>query len=410
MKKLLIIGAGIGQVPLLRKAQQRGIHVTVASIPGPYPCFQLADDIIYTDIYDRNAVAGEARRRGITAVVSDQNDLMMPTVAYVAEKLGLPGNTFDTVMTYCDKNSFRELCDRTGVPGPRHARIQTAGDVVFDAPLPWMVKPADSQSSIGVKKVDTKEQAMTAVREALEKSPTHSAIVEEYISGKEIVCEGLISEGRYYPLLLGDRRYFDLPDVMIPSQTLFPSTLSKALQERIVGYEQQLTAATRPAFAIVHSEYLVNEATGDIHIVESALRGGGVYISSDLVPMATGLDVTDFLLDKALGLNPDVESMLARRTDRAAAYVCFYLPEGVLKSVTGVGELKAFPFVKEAFLDELTIGVRTAKPTYKGARKGPVLVAGKDREELERNIHAVQDTLKVEVTDGTGITKSIVWK
>ncbi len=411
MKKLLIIGAGIGQVPLLKKAQQRGIHVTVASIPGPYPCFQLADDVIYTNIYDRDAIVEEARRRGITAVTSDQNDLMMPTVAYVAEKLGLPGNSFDTVMTYCDKNRFRDLCDRTGVPGPRHAHIGTAGDVTFfNAPLPWMVKPADSQSSIGVKKVETAEQAMTAVHEALAKSPTHTAIVEEYVSGKEVVCEGLIDHGRYYPLLLGDRRYFDLPNVMIPSQTLFPSTLNEQFLERIIGYEQALTAASRPAFAIVHSEYLVNEATGDICIVESALRGGGVYISSDIVPMATGIDVTGFLLDRALGIESDMEAMLAKRTDRAAAYVCFYLPEGIIRNVSDIDLLKSFPFVKAAYIEDVVIGKGTEPPTYKGARKGPILVSGKDREELENNIHLVQQILQAEVTDGTETAKGIVWE
>ena len=152
MDKLLIIGAGIGQVPLLKKAQARGIHVTVVSIPGNYPCLEMADDVIYENIYNRDAIVDEAKKRGITAVISDQNDLMMPTVAYVAEKLGLPGNSFDIMMTYCNKNKFRNLCDETGVPCPKHVAVSSldfeAG--YFKCPLPWIVKPADSQSSISV--------------------------------------------------------------------------------------------------------------------------------------------------------------------------------------------------------------------------------------------------------------------
>lgn len=98
--KLLIIGAGIGQVAILKKARAKGIHVTVASIPGNYPCFELADDIIYEDIFNRDAIVAAAKQKGITAVISDQNDLMMPTVAYVVEQFGLPGNRFITVNTY----------------------------------------------------------------------------------------------------------------------------------------------------------------------------------------------------------------------------------------------------------------------------------------------------------------------
>lgn len=411
MEKLLIIGAGIGQVPLLQKAQARDVHVTVASIPGPYPCFEMADDVIYENIYNRDAIVEEARKRGITAVTSDQNDLMMPTVAYVAEKLGLPGNRFDTVMSYCNKNQFRDLCDKAGVPCPKHIAVDSIDFDAknFNSPLPWIVKPADSQSSIGIKKITSIEELQPALEIALAKSPTHNAIVEEFFEGREVVCEGFINEGKYYLLAFGDRRYFDLKDVMIPSQTLFPSTISKEIQNTIIGYEQALASITKPSFAIVHSEYLVDEATGKIRIVESALRGGGVYISSDLIPMATGIDINDVLLSKALGEDVDVNYIFEHRKEKASAYVCFYVKEGVVRAVDGLDKLKTLAFVKAAYTDGLEVGQRTELPTYKGARKGPILVSGKDREELEKNIDQVRSTLSVTILDVHGKINSINW-
>lgn len=411
MKKLLIIGAGIGQVPLLQKAKARGIHVTVVSIPGNYPCFELADDIIYMDIYNRDGIVEEARKREITAVISDQNDLMMPTVAYVAEKLGIPGNRFDTVMTYCNKNYFREACDKAGVPSPKHIAVNSleVDFSVWGGMFPLMVKPADSQSSIGVKKVHNQDELQAALKVAIEKSPTKSAIVEEFFEGREVVCEGFINEGKYYLLQFADRRYFDLEDVLIPSQTLFPSTLSKDIQDRIIGYEQVLSSFTKPSFAIIHSEYLVNEITGEVRIVESALRGGGVYISSDLIPMATGIDVNDVLLDKALGINVDVDDVFGKRKNEAAAYVCFYLPAGKNVSVEGVEELKALSFVKKAYIDDLTVGQQTMPPSYKGARMGPILIKGENRDVLEKNILMAQKTLKITVKTKHGNLCDICW-
>lgn len=409
--KLLIIGASIGQVPLLLKAKERGIHVTVVSIPGNYACFELADDIIYADVFDRNLVVEEAKKRGITAVISDQNDLMAPTVAYVAEKLGLPGNHFETVMTYCNKNRFRDACDKAKVPCPKHIAVNSLNDdlSVFGGVFPLMVKPADSQSSIGVKKVNDQEDLQITLQYALEKSPTHSAIVEDFFEGREVVCEGFIDNGKYYPLQFADRRYFDLKGVLIPSQTIFPSNLDKEIQGRIVGYEQALSNSTKPAFAITHSEYLVNEATGEVCIVESALRGGGVYISSDLIPMATGIDINDVLLDKALGVAVDVDSVFAKRNDKAAAYVCFYLPEGVIQTIEGVEELKGLPYVKKAYIDDLAVGQQTMPPSFKGARKGPILVQGKNRDELEKNVKKVQNTLKVSIKKLEGVMDGICW-
>ena len=411
MDKLLIVGASIGQVPLLMKAKRRGIHVTVVSIPGNYACFPLADDIIYADIFDRKLVVEEAKKRGITAVISDQNDLMAPTVAYVSEKLGIPGNRFETVMTYCNKNHFRDACDKAGVPCPKHKAVDSIDfDVAsLGCDFPLMVKPADSQSSIGVKKVNNPEELNAALKVALEKSPTGSAIVEEFFEGREVVCEGFINEGKYYLLQFADRKYFDLTDVLIPSQTIFPSTLGEELRNKIVGYEQALAKNTMPSFAITHSEYLVNELTGEIRIVETALRGGGVYISSDLIPMATGIDINDVLLDKSLGIEVNVDEVFKNKSDRASAYVCFYLPEGVIQSVSGVAELKALPFVSKAYIDDLTVGQQTMPPTYKGAREGPILVQGEKREDLEKNILTVQETLKATVKTDAGDMCNICW-
>ena len=109
--KLLVIGAGVGQIPIIEKAKNRGIYVSVVTLPGNQPGIELADDVFYCDIYDRDKIVEWAQANRITAVTSDQNDLMNPTVAYVSEKLGLPGNTFDQVMSYCNKNIYRDNCD-----------------------------------------------------------------------------------------------------------------------------------------------------------------------------------------------------------------------------------------------------------------------------------------------------------
>ena len=410
-QKLLVIGAGIGQVPIIEKAKQRGIHVTVVTMPGEQPGIRLADDVFYCDIYERDKIVEWAKEHGITAVTSDQNDLMNPTVAYVADKLGLPGNTFDQVMAYCNKNTYRDNCDLIGNPVPKHIAVNCADcDYgTFDFPLPWIVKPADSQSSVGVKKIDRAEDLKPALEFALSKSKTHSAIVEEFFTGKEVVCEGFIENGEFYLLSFADRKYFDLQDLMIPSQTIFPSVINQGLLEKVLECERKMARFVKPSFAIVHSEYLVNEETGEIRVVESALRGGGVYISSHLIPLATGIDINNVLLDKALGKNTNVKEVLTRRHDASAAYICFYLPEGIITEISGKEELAKLPFVKKICMDNIHVGQKTEPMLHKGLRKGPILVNGSDREDIENNIKLVQDTLKIKVENSDMIIRDIVW-
>lgn len=408
MDKLLIIGAGIGQVELLKMARSRGIHVTVASIPGNYPCLEMADDVIYKNIYDRDAIVKEAQVRGITAVISDQNDLMMPTVAYVAEKMKLPGNKFDTVMSYCDKNKFRDICDMNGVPSPKHIAIQSYEDYSnFNAPFPWIVKPADSQSSIGISIIYRKEELSSAIEFALKKSPTHSAIIEEYFYGEEIVCEGFINDGMYYNLQFGDRRYFLLENSPIPSQTLFPSMVDKNVLDKILSYEQSISSYTHPSFAIVHSEYLYNKTTGEIRIVESALRGGGVYISSHLVPLSTGIDVNSLLLDKAMGIEIDIRTIFQKKKNYASGYVCFYLPRGVVSSIEGIEKVRNNENIVFSTINDIQIGYVSKKMEHKGMRLGPFLLKGESRKDLEETIEWLKNNYIIKINDSD--SNAIIW-
>ena len=408
MKKVLIIGAGIGQTNILRLARDKGCHVTVVSVKGDYPCIPLADEFFECDIYDRDRIVEYARHNHIDAVLSDQNDLMMPTVAYIAEKLSLPGNSFDQQLSYADKNRFRDICDKLNVPVPKHIAVQSSLlPIAFNAPFPWIIKPADSQSSIGITKIASLNEYPAAVDLALSKSKKHEAIVEEFFIGTEFVCEGFIYKGRYYNLMFGDRRYFK--DTLLPCQPLFPSDLiSKTIKNQIIECESKVASEVNASFGIVHSEYLVNLETGEFKIIDTALRGGGVYISSHLVPLTTGIDINSILLDCALGEEVDIDRIWADIENKASGYVCFNLPEGVIESIEGLEEVNAHPNVAFFEYSNLAIGSRIGKMEVKGNRKGPIILHANDRTKLEEIINKVKDTLHITVL-GNNKESHIIW-
>lgn len=410
VSKVLIIGAGIGQVPLCRLIKQRGLFLIVVTIPGDYPCIALADKVYYIDIYDREEIVRVAREENVNAVISDQNDLMMPTVAYVAERLGLPGNTFVQINSYCNKNIFRENCDKLSIPSPKHCKVHQR-EIPADftnIPFPWVVKPEDSQSSIGVAKVDNEDEYFEALTFALLKSKNKTAIVEEFFEGHEVVVEGFIYNGNYYNLGIADRKYFKLDRMFIPSQTIFPSVISTELKNRLIDYEQVYTSYIHPNFAIVHSEYLINERTGEVRVVESALRGGGVYISSHLVPLFTGININDILIDCALGKKIDIQILCSRNIKKAAAYICFYLPEGIVKTVSGLEKIKQFPFVYQCDVS-VEVGDEVKEMTYKGQRLGPVIISGENLMDIEEKICTIQEILEIKVQGKKGGLFGIVW-
>lgn len=91
MKKILMIGAGIGQLYLSKKIKERGDFLIVVTLPGNQPVIEIADKVYYNDVFDKEGVLQIAEKEKIDAVISDQNDTMMPTVAAVAEALNIPG-------------------------------------------------------------------------------------------------------------------------------------------------------------------------------------------------------------------------------------------------------------------------------------------------------------------------------
>ncbi len=408
----MMIGAGIGQYYLARKIKEKGYYLVTVTLPGNQPVIEIADKICYNDVFDKEGVLRIAQEERIDAVISDQNDTMMPTVAYVVEHMGLPGNNTHQVNSYCNKNTFRDNCDKLGIPVPRHSSMRTVTlpEKLADVPFPWVVKPADSQSSIGVAKVNNREDYLMALPKAIELSKNKSAIVEEFFKGQELVAEGFIYKGKYYLLGFADRKYFALNNMFIPSQTVFPSLVPQSVLDKIEQCESKMAAYINPNFAIVHSEYLYHAETGEIRVVESALRGGGVYISSHLVPLYSGIDINETLVDCILGNDVDMEKVMSKRVNKAAGYVCFYLPEGTVCKVDGLDEVRKLDFVKMMCVNDIKVGMVTPPLTHKGQRLGPILVTGEDRDDIEKNIQKMQNTLQILVEDPSGKKIGINWE
>lgn len=407
-----MIGAGIGQLYLSKKIKQRGDYLIAVTLPGNQPVIEIADKIYYNDVFDKESVLQIAKKENIDAVISDQNDTMMPTVAYVAENLNIPGLKTEQIYSYCNKNKYRENCDLLGIPAPKHIAVKEVKvpDEFKSVPFPWIVKPADAQSSVGVEKVNNEKEYFSAIEKAIGYSKTKSAILEEFFVGQELVAEGFIYHGEYYNLGFADRKYFDLDKIFIPSQTTFPSILNKDVLEAITDCEKRMAKYINPDFAIVHSEYLYNAEKNEFRVVESALRGGGVYISSHLIPLYSGIDINETLLDCICGYSIDMKDVMASRENKASAYVCFYLPEGTITQIKGFDEVKHMQFVKMMCVDDLKIGVRTHALKNKGQRLGPIIICGENRKDIEGKIELLQNTIQINVKSKDNVIHSINWK
>lgn len=407
--KFLLIGAGIGQINIAKKIKSRGHFLVIMAFNFLDETKNLADKFIHQDLYKYEEVLQIAKQENIEAVITDQHDIFAPLVAYISENLRIPGNSVKVLNSYCNKNIFRFNCDVLGIPVPKHIEVKdlTIPESFKSIPFPWIVKPADSQSSVGVEKVFSYDSCISAIKSAISYSRTKTVIVEEFFEGQEFVAEGFIWKGNYYNIGFADRKYFKLDGKFIPCQTIFPSLLERKILTEVVEYESKMAKYISPDFAIVHSEYLYNSKTNKLCVVESALRGGGVYISSHLIPLYSNIDINDVLIDAAEGKDVNISTVFEYKRERASAYVCFYLPEGIVTSIKGINSINKMPCVSFADFSNIYEGKEISKIEHKGHRLGPIIISSENRESIENDILNIQKKLDIRIDNAK--SNSIRW-
>ena len=125
-KKLLLLGGGHAEIPLIQAAQALGWYVITTGnaregLGQPY-----ADKNVFADFSDKDAMLELARAEGVQAVCSGCNDFALLSTVYVCEKLGLPGHdSYATSLEIHHKDKYRALATRLGIPTPRALVVPT---------------------------------------------------------------------------------------------------------------------------------------------------------------------------------------------------------------------------------------------------------------------------------------------
>lgn len=414
METILVLGAAALQLPLIEYIKSRGFRVIVVSIKGNYPGFNIADKCIYLDVRDVDGILKEINNeKNIVGVITDQTDISVPAVAYLSERLGVPGNSLKCASAYSNKFLMRELCNKLHIPVPSYVRANKVDNIDLEARnirFPVVIKPEDSQGSRGVYKCYDGKDVDLYFETSRSFSKSGYVIVEEYFAGKEVVVEGFVYNGEYLLWGIGERKYFDLKDKFIPSQTIFPADVSQEIIDELISSEKKIHSALKPHFGMIHSEYLINENTKEYRLVETALRGGGVYISSHLVPLYTGVNNYDLLLNCCLGQKVCLDDIKASMKKASSAYMCFYLPEGEIVKIEGVSQIKCLPEVKKVDLDNIYVGMKTKQIEDKTMRLGPIIIGTQSRLETDRIIDQVTHLLSIKVRQSDNQIKDICWK
>lgn len=349
MKKLMILGASILQLPAIQQAKKMGLHVIAVDMNQDAIGFKepgIQCEVIST--IDIPAVLKCAKDNAIDGIMTLASDMPMQTVAVVAEKLGLVGVSKETALKATNKAFMRDALQGCNVPIPVYHRVSDypefvkAVDNIMNNGYKCIVKPADNSGSRGVDllKNRTPENLQRAYDYSKTFSRTGELVVEEYMEGPEVSVETLSIDGNCHVIQITDKITTGAPYFVEMGHSQ-PSMLSEKIKEEIA----EVAKAANKALGIMdgpsHTEIKVTK--DGPKIVELGARLGGDNITTHLVPLSTGVNMVECCIRIALGEVPDITA----KYNKAAAIRYFKTSCGTVKNIIGIHDAELVPGVKQ---------------------------------------------------------------
>ena len=341
MKRLLIIGASVLQVPAIRKAKEMGLYVAVADYNPNAVGIPLADEYYNVSTINEEGVYQAAKEFKADGIMTLATDMPMRSLAYACEKLGLVGLAYDSAVKATDKGEMIKTFEAAKVEHPWYQIIPggtkpTPGTFTF----PLITKPTDNSGSRGVMLVHNKDELAVALSYSSENGRRGDVIMEEYMQGPEVSVEVMVSHGVPHVLQITDKLTTGAPHFVEMGHSQ-PSRLPEEAQEAICDLARRTALSVGIQNGPAHVEIILTKSGPKM--VELGARMGGDCITTHLVPLSTGIDMVGNTIKIALGEEPDLKQKLWK----GSAIRYFNAPNGVIHEISGVEEAEKLDGVQE---------------------------------------------------------------
>lgn len=394
MKNILILGAGIYQVPLIKTAKKMGLHTIVASIPGNYPGFSLADEVLYENTVDYNRILDIAREKKIDGVVTAGTDVAVITIGRICDELGLCGLSFEAAQIAADKMLMKDCYERCGVRTARFRKVPTSASIedvqvlASDLSYPLIFKSVDSSGSRGITRVDSIDDFDSAIRAVRDNTRTDHFLVEEFIEGLEFGAQAFVYHGEVQ-FILPHGDYVFQGDTGVPIGHFAPYELDDSI---IADAKAQLTAAIHSMKldnCAINADFILRD--NKTYVLEIGGRSGATCLA-ELTAIYYGFDYYEKIIMAALG--EDVDFTPLSEPVANASMLLMSDRDGVIESQSDNNP--ADPDIVEIQFD-FAPGDEVHKFKVGPHRIGHVITKGRSLDEAVSTLHRALRMIEIKV-------------
>jgi len=264
-------------------------------------------------------------------------------VSRVAEKMKLPGLNSDVADKATNKLERIQCFKNKKIPSPTFEFADSEDECIAKAKkigFPLVIKPIDSRGARGVIKVENLNEIRKKYKESILFSTKKTVLIEKYIEGSEISTEAIIINGKIVTTGFADRNYTNkekFKPYFIEDGHTVPSLLPKKIQKKVIEITESAIKSLGINWGVAKGDVILD---GDEpKILEMAARTSGGRFCSDMVPLATGINIIKPLIQMSLGLPIDT-SFIEKKYDKGAAQRFFFPGVGKLERIVNLKKAK----------------------------------------------------------------------
>ena len=306
-KTLLIVGAGFGQVPAIKKAKELGLDTIVIDKNPNAIGMAMVKKSFPVDIIDEEAVLSLAKKHNIDGVMTMQTDLPIPTIGLLNDTLKLKGVSYQCALDCSHKTQTRIKLKEKQIPQPDFEIVTTYDQAIKAASkigYPIIVKAVDSSGSRGVTKVKTESAVRDAFDEALKYSRQKNILVEDFIDGIEIGAQAFSVNGECVKVLIHNDTLAP-GEFMVPTGHSFPTFIEGEQLEYALKSIKDCVEALNINEGPSNIDLIFDKKDGKAKIIEVGARIGATCLP-ELVEHFSGIDWVKATILNALGEEVDL--------------------------------------------------------------------------------------------------------
>lgn len=306
IKKVLITNGSHAEIPIIEEAKKSGFYVITIGTNKDGLGHKIADEYIYGDFSDKESVYKIAKENDVDAIISGCNDFAYISTAYACEKLGLKGHdSYEIARLIHHKDSFRDLTYKLNIRTPKHYKCFNKNElqiIIEEIGFPLLIKPIDLTGGKGVKVCHTKNEALNAFDDAIQKTRENHIIIEEYIVGSNHGASFILKQQKVFYKVFDNEQYYK--NKYMVSGASMPGTINDVQKKQLESDVEKIAEYLNLVDGLFHFQFIIENKTGHPIIIDPCRRSpGDLYVL--LAKFSSGVNYPKEIMNAEMGKEID---------------------------------------------------------------------------------------------------------